>query len=67
MSKKFEVSVIKTRIGNLEAKAFSDLDFDGTLLDTKIEISGGVLCWVEGAKRDEFFKEINSVIKFYQI
>lgn len=53
-------------VGDLEVKATSDV-FDGEILDTKIEIQGGTLCWVSGSVREEFLKKLNELIAEYRI
>jgi len=53
-------------VGDLEVNATSDV-FDGEILDTKIEIQGGTLCWVAGSAREEFLKKLNDIIAEYRI
>lgn len=53
-------------VGDLEVNATSDV-FDGEILDTKIEIQGGTLCWVAGSVWEEFLKKLNDIIAEYRI
>ncbi len=53
-------------IGDLEVNATSDLHED-EILDTKIEIQGGTICWVPGEKRDEFIKKMQALVNEYRI
>lgn len=53
-------------IGKLQAVLTSDV-YDGELLDTKVWVEEGVLCWVAGSDREEFIKELNEIIEKYRI
>lgn len=40
---------------------------DGILLDTKVTIEAGCLCWVSGEERDEFIAKMQEIIDKYRI
>ncbi len=54
------------QLGNLKITATSEVHL-GEILDTKIEIDGGVLCWVAGNECDEFIDKIQALIIQYRI
>lgn len=55
-----------TKIGNVTCILTSDYEC-GELLDTRVLIESGTLCYIAGSEIDKFLKEINDVIQKYRI
>lgn len=57
---------LNVQIGGLNAKLTSDV-YDGEVLDTKVELSGGFLCCIAGEDIDKFTEELSNLIQRYSI
>lgn len=40
---------------------------EGELLDSKVEIEGGTICWITWGDRESFFNDLNQLISKYRI
>lgn len=52
--------------GNLVLKLTSDI-ISGEIIDTKVEVIGGVLCVVAGSEKDAFANELKQIVEKYRI
>ena len=59
-------NTIHVRIGDLTAQLYSEI-VDNEILDTRVTIESGLICWVAGSERDNFIKALNEVISNYRI
>jgi hypothetical protein len=41
--------------------------YDGELLDTKVSVEAGTICWIAGSNIESFLKELDDVIQKYAI
>ncbi len=57
---------ITKQVGDLQITATSEVYF-GELLDTTIEIEGGIMCCVAGNEREEFIQKMQELINKYRI
>lgn len=65
-----EISTAYGKLGHLTVTLTSEIVED-KLLDTKVEIEGGVMCWIHGADRELFASELsdalNAIVDKYRI
>jgi len=54
------------QIGDIRGNTITVVD-DGKLLDTKVLLHSGVLCWITHDSKDKFLEEINEVITKYRM
>ena len=58
---------IKTyQIGGITVQTDSEID-EGNVMDTKVLVSDGVLCWVAGENRETFIKKLQALVEEYCI